>query len=160
MARVDEAHTRWSGRVSGLYFWRRYLVAGVLLAAGLANLPDEAAPARAGALASLAPWMIAAAVGLLGWTLTRVFCGGRWWVTRDQVVHSLGIVSRHTREFEIAELRDVQVRQGLIERLLNIGSISLSSPERKGTAVVLSGVRAPDEVAAVIREQSPSDSDD
>lgn len=152
MPRVDEKQTRWSGRISGLYFWKRYLIAAVLLAAGLAD-PGPLA------LGSLAPWLVAAGALLLGWTLATVFFGGRSWVTTEQVVQSTGVVSRHTSELRIGELQGVEVRQGWIERLLKIGSVAVSSQSRD-SAVVLSGVRDPDALADLIREQNQAGGED
>ncbi len=154
MPRVDEKRTRYSGRVSVLYFWRRYLIAALLLAVGLYLHGGAEAGAGPG-LAWAAPWLIAAGAGLPCWTLAVVFFGARYWVTSDHVVHSLGVVSRHTHELEIGRVSDVEIRQGWIERLLNIGSIWLRTGEREGSAVTLSGIRDPEALAQLIREPTP-----
>ena len=86
-----------------------------------------------------------------------VLClGTRWWVTRDRVVQSAGVVSRHTQEFEIADLCDLEVRQGPIARLLNVGSLRSASGKR----TVLSGIRNPASIAALIRERAREDRED
>ena len=150
MSRVDEKQTRWSGRASLLFYWKRTLVAGVLLVLGLA-LPEGHA------LASAAGWLTALGGLLLGWTLALVFFGGRHWVTSDQVVQSLGVVSRHTEELEISASRNVSVHQGWIERLLGVGSVRLRS---EGRDMVLAGVKQPEAVADLIRRGDPGSSSD
>lgn len=144
MPRVDDRQTRWSGGISFRYFWKRGLVAAALLVAGSSwPLGHAWAPA--------APWLVAAGVVILAWTLAVVFFGGRQWLTSDQVVQSMGVVSRHTQELDLRSLTGVAVRQSWIERLLRVGSVRLAG---SGRDLVLAGVKDPDQVADLIRERA------
>ena len=120
-----------------LHFWKHYLLAACLFAAGQLGAP--------------AAWLNAAALAVLGHAAAVLAFGTRWWITREEVVRSSGVVSRHTTQVAIPALRDVQVRQGPIARWLGVGSLRLSSGGRK-RPLVLRGVRAPARLAALLRE--------
>ncbi len=154
MPMVDDRQARWSSGISLLFFWKRCSFAIVLLIAGLA-WPD------AHAWSAAAPWLVAAAVGILAWTLAIVFYGGRHWVTSDQIVQSIGVVSRHTQELDVRSLQGVAVRQSWIERWLRVGSVRLATG---GRDLVLNGVKDPNDVAELIRERArvahPADGED
>ena len=147
MARVDRDAARCSGRTSGLHFWSYYLVAALLVVGGAVTLP-----AGEGALGALAPLAIALGAIVLLRALAVLIFGTRWWVTAERVVQSAGVISRQTSELDIRHLREVEVRQGRLGRLLGIGSVRVSSAE-PSEPVVLSGVRGPEHVADLIREQ-------
>jgi len=152
MSRVDTTATEIAGRTSVLHFWRHYVAAGALLLLGFVGLGAEAG----GLLRELAPWSLIAGALLVVHALAVLFLGTRWWVTRDRVVQSAGVVSRHTQEFEITELCDVEVQQGPIARLLNVGSLRSG----QGKRTVLSGIRNPASIAALIRERAREDRGD
>ena len=143
MGRVDTRATRWAGRISGLHFWRHYLLAVPLLVIGI-TLRGEFA---------WAPWLIVAGALLLLRALALLFLGDRWWVTQEQIVQSEGVVSRHTRELLIEELDDIEIHQSWVERLLDIGSVRLRRAGQEKAEIVLSGVRKPANLVGAIRER-------
>lgn len=123
-----------------LSFWKHYLVAGVLLLAAtrLAQTP-------AALLATLATLVLAHVAA-------EICFGTRWWITGADVVQSRGVVSRHTEQLRLADLSQVDVKQDLIERLLDVGSISVGNPEDEGTALTLRGVRRPHQLIQLLKK--------
>lgn len=143
MARVDTGASRSAGRISGFHFWKHYLLAAPLIVTGI-TLGDEP---------PWALWLVVAGCVVLARALALLFFGDRWWVTEDQIVQSEGVVSRHTQELAIDELDGIEVRQGWVERLLDIGSVRLRRSGCDKADIVLSGVRAPAAVVRAIRER-------
>jgi uncharacterized membrane protein YdbT with pleckstrin-like domain len=137
MSRVDSTSTKIAGRVSVLHFWAHFVGAGAL-----------AMLAWGGALGAFRPWGLAIAALLVARAASVIVLGTRWWVTDQQIVQSVGVVSRHTSEIEIQTLEDVEVRQGWIGRWLDVGSVLVRGQDRR---VVLSGVRHPATLAQLLR---------
>ena len=56
-------------------------------------------------------------------------------VTEDRVISREGLIARNTTEMRVKHIRSMMVRQGLLERLLGIGtliSVSIATPFKKG----------------------------
>lgn len=147
MPRLESSTIRSSGRSSGLSFWPHYVAAGALI--GVAILLEIGNSAG-----RLALWLGIFGAAVLLRPLAVLCFGTRWWLTRDQVVQSAGVISRHTTELDLQDLHKVEVRQGPIARLLNVGSVHVSCEVDTERELVLSGVRDPDRVASSIRSET------
>ena len=54
-----------------------------------------------------------------------------------------GILSRKEREIRISDIREVGVKQSVLQRIFSLGSISFSSASTGGIEVVFEGVKNP-----------------
>lgn len=64
-------------------------------------------------------------------------------ITPDTVGSRAGIVTRHENEIRIADVREVAVEQGALQRIFGIGSILFASAATGGIEVRFEGVRDP-----------------
>lgn len=62
-----------------------------------------------------------------------------------------GLIARNTNEMQLRHIRAINVRQGIIERILGIGSIVFISAAESEAAVVFKGISDPYEVKERIR---------
>jgi membrane protein YdbS with pleckstrin-like domain len=67
----------------------------------------------------------------------------RYHVEDGRIEHQVGIIGRHIRCVRLADLRNVNLRQGIVERMLGIGTLEFSSAGGSGIEVSWSGVRDP-----------------
>ncbi len=72
-------------------------------------------------------------------------------VTRDRIIMRAGLIARNTNEMQLRHIRAINVRQGIIERILGIGSIVFISAAESEAAVVFKGISDPYEVKERIR---------
>lgn len=119
----------WSGRPSHLYFCPAYVL-------GLCLIP----------LYGLG--LILVALALLRRRTTR------YQVTADRVIARAGIIGKCRREVLLADVLAVELRQGVIGRLVGIGDVHVATAATGGVEIDLAGVRQPAEVLAVIRRQT------
>jgi uncharacterized membrane protein YdbT with pleckstrin-like domain len=74
-------------------------------------------------------------------------------VTSERVIQRKGLLSRRVSEVEIADIRNVQVNQGIVQRIFGIGNVGISTAGQAGVEIVFSGIKRPQPVADMIREQ-------
>lgn len=72
-------------------------------------------------------------------------------VTTERASQRSGLIARNTSEVEVADIRNVQVRQGAIARLLKVGDVGVSTSGQSEFEITFKGVRAPQVVAELIR---------
>lgn len=72
-------------------------------------------------------------------------------ITDDRVMQKVGLIARNTNEIKLRHIRGINVRQGIIERLLGIGTIEMSSAAGGGVEVIFKGIRDPHGVKERIR---------
>lgn len=84
-----------------------------------------------------------------------------WWiwnrcatltVTPDRVILSTGVLTRKTSEVLIRDIRNVQITQGLLQRLTNAGKLGVSSAGQAGIEIEIDGILDPHRVKAIIDE--------
>ena len=71
------------------------------------------------ALAALLAGLWLALLGLLVWRKLNV----SYVLTTQRLLHNLGFLTRYTHRIELIDIDDVSFRQGLVERLLGVGTI-------------------------------------
>lgn len=100
-------------------------------------------------------WLITGAVILLGWCvaigvyLTRRL-GMHYELTTQRFVHQLGIVVRRTDRIEVIDIDDVSYTQGIIQRMLGVGTITITGSDRTHPELVLYGIDRVPEIASLL----------
>ncbi|EKK00777.1 membrane protein containing DUF304, prokaryotic transmembrane adjacent region [Rhodopirellula baltica SH28] len=105
--------------------------------------------------ASIVVWLGAAALlviaGMVGyWTLLSRFT--TLTVTDDRTIYREGIVSRDTSEVQHDDVRNIQLDQTFMQRLLNVGGVGISSSGQDDLEVVTKGLPHPKQIIDLIRE--------
>ncbi|HBE71707.1 MAG TPA: hypothetical protein DDW52_26485 [Planctomycetaceae bacterium] len=100
-------------------------------------------------------WYIAGAGILIWWVLViatylyRRF-SMHYELTTQRFVHQRGILIRHTDRIEVIDLDDVSYTQGIIQRMLGVGTIRLTGSDRTHPELVLAGIDKVPEIASLI----------
>lgn len=71
-------------------------------------------------------------------------------ITTDRARKRTGIVSTSTTELELTSIRNVQVEQNLLERILGVGTLRLASAGQAGIELTISGIGDPKGVRDLI----------
>jgi len=92
-------------------------------------------------------WVIhyAAAVVVL-WALLAILfsmLANRYVLTAEYVESQYGIIARRTARVELGAIRTINLKQGIIDRLLNTGTLQFSSAGTSGVDVVFARVASP-----------------
>lgn len=88
---------------------------------------------------------------LLGviWIALKV---NRYKVTNERVILTSGIVSRKVEEVELFRIKDVTVSQGIIDRLMGVGSVKIESVDESTPILKIKGIENPVEVKEQLRK--------
>jgi len=74
----------------------------------------------------------------------------RYTLTTQRFVHETGLLSRRTDRIEVIDIDDVTVKQGFIERMVNVGTIELVSKDQSDPVLLLRGIDDVKRVAGLI----------
>ena len=74
-------------------------------------------------------------------------------ITNKRCILRKGIVSRSTTEVRHVDIRNIQVNQGIINRILNVGHIGISSAGQSDVEIKVSGLSDPTGVRNLIDSQ-------
>lgn len=126
------------------HFTRSILLALILLAAGvyvLGRAPD---------------WRLGAALIALG-VLRFLFIvmerrNMSWSLTSERLIERRGVLSRHRRELELADVRSVEVDSRLMQRLVGLGDVLVASAAHTDAVIRMRDVPDPEEVAEMLRQ--------
>lgn len=133
----------WSGTYSPRAMFGSMLAALILSVAGVVGvvaLWNVAAGWKTLGIGLLVMW------GALVLVLTYRRLSVRYRLTSYRFFHERGLLSRTTDRVEVIDIDDVTVHQGLVERLLGVGTIVIQSSDRTDPELSLPGI---DEVRAV-----------
>jgi len=72
-------------------------------------------------------------------------------ITKGSIVMRVGLIARNTNEIQLRHIRAINVRQGIVERILGIGTVIFISAAEGEAAVVFKGIRDPIGVKERIR---------
>ena len=61
-------------------------------------------------------------------------------LTNQRLIHEKGLLSRVTDRIETIDMDDITFRQGLIERMLNVGTITITSSDKTHPEIRLPGI--------------------
>jgi uncharacterized membrane protein YdbT with pleckstrin-like domain len=86
----------------------------------------------------------------IGWTMLRRIWGIRYRLTNQRFFIEKGILRRVTDRVEVIDIDDMQYEQNLIERLFDVGSLTLTSSDRDLPRFWLQGIEHVTHVADLI----------
>jgi len=72
----------------------------------------------------------------VGWTKLSV----GYELTNRRFTHESGVISRTTDRIEVIDIDDVTVTQGILDRMLNVGTIHITSSDRTHPDLYLHGI--------------------
>ncbi|MFO0012949.1 MAG: PH domain-containing protein [Planctomycetota bacterium] len=71
-------------------------------------------------------------------------------LTSQRFIHTSGILTRTTDRIDVIDIDDVSYTQGIIQRMLGVGTIQLVSKDRSHPSLVLRGIDQVDRVSGLI----------
>jgi hypothetical protein len=72
-------------------------------------------------------------------------------ITSERVKIVKGLLSRGIENFELVRVQDIDVKQGLNERILGIGDIVIRGQDPSNPEIILRNIQKPDEVYELLR---------
>jgi uncharacterized membrane protein YdbT with pleckstrin-like domain len=137
----------WTGGYSPKAMFGPWIAAALATIAGLVAVvtwrPDTLGWSILG-IAVLIVW------GSLFLTLTYRRLGVKYRLTNHRLFHEQGILRRVTDRIEIIDIDDVTFAQGIVERMLGVGPINVTSSDRTSPELVMPGIDNVKEVADTI----------
>jgi uncharacterized membrane protein YdbT with pleckstrin-like domain len=105
-----------------------------------------------------AKWVVLVAAALpafaLLWSLLAEKVSTRYRLTTHRLFRERGILSRRLDEMELLRVDDVAVRQNLVQRIFNVGVVTVIAPtDKTDSNLELVGIENPIEVKEMIRTQ-------
>ena len=131
----------WSGRPSWWNFWLPMATGDLLIALAALLWWTERPRYALWALAAAAPFYLA---GLLR------RAGVSYAVTTQRVRATTGLISKRVDEVELPDIRNITLTQSVPERLVGIGTVTVSTAA-DGVEVVLRGICGAEAVKETIR---------
>ena len=136
----DQEQDLWSGGYSAKAMYGTWILGGLVtigLVAGMFAFPPVG-------LAIPVLWI------LLGATLAYKKMSVYYQLTTQRFIHKKGILVRTTDRIEVIDIDDVTYQQGIVQRVLGVGTIRISSSDRTHPELVLSGIDGVANVADTI----------
>ena len=85
-----------------------------------------------------------------------------WWlrclatslvITERRITLRRGLLSKDTNDVLIADIRNVKVRQNLLQRIFGVGTVAVSTSGQSDMEIEVHGVRAPERIKAIIDDR-------
>jgi len=95
-------------------------------------------------------------IALMFWatlSVCVVILANRYNLTNEYVESVWGIIARRTARIELSSIRTVNVRQGVIDRLLGVGAISFASAGTSGQDVIFTRIKYPLKLQALVNSR-------
>lgn len=82
-----------------------------------------------------------------------------WWlrvlgtmliVSNERVTLREGILSKHTNEVYLSDIRNVQIRQGVLQRLFGVGTIGIATAGHSGVEIAVAGLPNPQKIKDIL----------
>ena len=82
-----------------------------------------------------------------------------WWlkakgttitVTNERITLRTGILSKNTTEVYLSDVRNVQMKQGFLQRMFSVGSIGISSAGTGGIEISIHGIKSPEKIKEIV----------
>lgn len=92
------------------------------------------------------------------WRLLRLayqFLATRYIITTTSVSMRFGIIARNITRVRIVDIRSIKLKQSIIGRLFNFGSVIIGTADTSESEVVLKDVANPADILALIESQRP-----
>jgi membrane protein YdbS with pleckstrin-like domain len=89
------------------------------------------------------------------WVLSLLMLAGRrlsfeYIVTNQRLLHHSGLLTRRSNRIEIIDVDDVSYEQGLMERMFNVGTITIVSSDKSDPNFIMPGIDQVQYVATLI----------
>ena len=142
----DDEQELWSGGYSGKAMIGSWIGAGIVTIAAIAvavAIPEPMVQ-MAAAAGAVVLWIV-----LVCRFLARRL-GVHYRLTNHRFFHQRGILNRVTDRIEVIDMDDITFKQGPIERMVNVGSIMITSSDRSSPELWLHGIESPDNVADLL----------
>jgi len=136
----DEEQDLWSGGYSGKAMYGTWILGGIVtigLIAGMFAFPLVG-------LAIPVLWVFLS--GMLAYKKLSV----HYELTTQRFIHKSGILKRVSDRIEVIDIDDVTYEQGIVQRMLGVGTIRIASSDRTHPELVLSGIDGVASVADMI----------
>lgn len=149
---VEPETSLWSGGYSAKAMLGTWLLSLIITIAAIVALTILPLPAN---LDSKTLWIAAVAVILAWWVIVAfVYMYRRismhYELTSQRFIHKQGILVRTTDRIDIIDIDDVTFSQGLVERVLGIGTIILTSSDATHPKLILKGIDQVNQVSGMI----------
>lgn len=100
-------------------------------------------------------WLITGSAIVLGWCYAIGMyiyrrLGMHYELTTQRFVHQRGILVRRTDRIEVIDIDDVSYTQGIIQRMLGVGMITITGSDRTHPQLVMYGIDKVPEIASLI----------
>jgi hypothetical protein len=129
----------------------RFLAVGILLIGG-GTLAISAATSDRVANGWAWPGMLAGLAGVVWWV--GWYVSAHLWVkleiSNKRTIRKEGIIRRHTSEVLHDHVRNVEIRQSFLQRLLNVGYLGISSSGQDGIEIEVRDLPRPYELKSLI----------
>ena len=146
----DPEEELWQGGYSGKAMYGSWLVATVvsiviIVAAVILSMTGAGLPAA----------FVAGMIVVLLWiVIFGIFLYRKWSVhyelTSQRFIHREGILNRTTDRIEVIDMDDVTYSQGIIQRMLGVGTIRITSTDRSHPELTLIGINEVQRIAGLI----------
>jgi uncharacterized membrane protein YdbT with pleckstrin-like domain len=121
-----------------------FLIA-ILVAAGVwVLLVPHGPPVLASVLLALA--------GLLLGMVSLARHNTSWSLTSDRLIERNGLLTRHRREMELADVRSIEVDRSLVQRMLGLGNVAIASAASADFMIRLWDIPDPERMAEIVRQ--------
>jgi len=134
----------WSGMPSHWQYMGSYVFSALLMLASVIT-------GIGGAIGVTAMILISSLI-LLFCILDRI--GTRYCVTTHKVTTHRGILSRDINEIPIGPIRQILLKQGIIDRMVDIGTLGFSTSASSEIEVVFRGIHEPLKVKKIVQSHS------
>ena len=96
-------------------------------------------------LTNATAWIVALAIAFAVWAAFALYLlyqrmSVEYQLTTQRLFHRSGILTRVTNRVEVIDIDDVQFTQGIVERLLGVGTIRILSTDVSDPKLILRGI--------------------
>jgi membrane protein YdbS with pleckstrin-like domain len=95
--------------------------------------------------------LIVVFIGLISTTLRRL--SDLYTITKDFVTWRNGIISKNVIEIQIKDIRNINIKQGPMQRILKIGHIQIATAGTSGYEVIIKGINNPYHIKSLIKQK-------
>jgi uncharacterized membrane protein YdbT with pleckstrin-like domain len=88
---------------------------------------------------------------ILLWVIIQRY-GNRYYVEKSKIESRAGIISKELRSIRLENLRDVHLKQSVMQRLFSVGDLAFSSSGQSTQEVIFSGICAPQALKDLIED--------
>jgi uncharacterized membrane protein YdbT with pleckstrin-like domain len=93
-------------------------------------------------------------IGLLILLIWWLRCKGQvLTITSEKVSKRTGILSKHTNDVYHEDIKNIQVRQSLFQRMFGVGALAIASAGTGGVEIAIAGIPDPNRIKEIIEEQ-------